>query len=189
MQEPNFPHVYYPKGFQNHLAYHFVHGGYGIKPFMDMYVIKNNVAYDEETVRKYCRQCKIEDFYDNVLYLTEVWFEGKPHTDISLQMEEYVLKCGAYGTLENKVIVAQAKQGNKVKYFISRIFLPYDSLKVLYPVLKKHKYLLPIMQVRRWIGLIFGGKLKRSVRELSINQSVSKAQVSDAKLFLEKIGL
>lgn len=49
---------------------------------------------------------------------------------------------------------------------MSRIFLSYDSLKVLYPTLQKHRWLTPIMQVRRF-RLLFKGKMKTSLHELN----------------------
>ena len=59
------------------------------------------------------------------------------------------------------------KCGGKVRYIMSRIFLSYDSLKVLYPTLQKHRWLTPIMQVWRRFRLLFKGKMKTSLHELN----------------------
>lgn len=172
-----------------HMSYHFIHGGCGVKPFADLYVIQNKLPYDESTVRRFCRQCGIEEFYAHILYVTDVWFGNKPHTDISRQIENYILRGGVYGTLENRVTVAQGKQGGRSRYAMSRIFISYESMKVLYPVLEKHKWMLPFLQIRRWVSLLRRGKLKRGVRELKINQNVSKKKATDMEIFLTKIGL
>lgn len=172
-----------------HMSYHFIHGGCGIKPFMDLYVIKSKMEYDDKVVRDYCAQCGIEKFYDNVLSLTDVWFRKAAHTSRTRKMEEYILKGGVYGTIENKVVIAQGKRGGKGKYILSRIFVPYDSLKNLYPILKKHKFLFPLMQIRRWFGIIFSGRIKRGVVELKANQNISQDRALAMNKFLKDIGL
>lgn len=172
-----------------HMSYHFVHGGCGIKPFMDMYIIRNNMRYDDTTVRNYCRQCGLESFYDNMLYVTDVWFARELHTPLSQQIEEYIMKGGVYGSLENQVAVAQSKRGGKTGYIISRMFVPYGVLKNYYPILKKHKWLFPFMQIRRWFGFIFSGGFERGVREVRANQKVSESQVSSMSSFLNEVGL
>lgn len=172
-----------------HMAYHFTNGGCGIKPFMDLYILKNRMKYNEEAVRNYCRQSGIEDFYNNVLWVTDIWFGDKTHTPLSLQIESYVLNGGAFGSLENKVTVVQAKQGGKTGYMLSRIFLPYDSLKTSYPILKKRKWLFPFMQVIRWFRLIFFGRLFHAAREMKINQNISRKQRDAMGDFLRKVGL
>ena len=69
------------------------------------------------------------------------------------------------------------------------MFVSYDVLKNYYPVLKKHKWLFPFMQFRRWAGFVFGGGFERGVREIKVNQSVSKQQVSRMNDFLTEVGL
>lgn len=172
-----------------HMSYHFVRGGCGIKPFMDLYILRNKMAYEENVVADYCKQCGIETFYRHVLDVTDIWFGNKSHTPVSLRIEQYILKGGVYGTLENQVLVAQSKQGSKLKYFLLRIFMPYDSLKDYYPVLQKHPYLFPVMQICRWFRILFCGDTKRSMKELSYNSNISRSQAEEMKDFLNQIGL
>ncbi len=172
-----------------HMSYHFISGGCGIKPFVDLYVIKNKLKYDGGIVRDYCRQCGIEKFYDNMLLLTEVWFGGADHTDISRQAEEYVLRGGVYGSWENRVVLAQNKKGGKANYILSRIFLPYRALKTQYPIIKKHKWLFPFMQVARWFRFLKKREFDRSINEVKINNSVSKSKAEQTERFLAEIGL
>ena len=171
------------------MAYHFIHGGCGIKPFIDLYIINQKMDYDEKAVRAFCRQCGLEDFYCHVLYLTEVWFGNKQHTALSRQMAEYILNGGVYGTRENKELINRSKRKNKLKYAVSRIWMPYDILKTTYPIIVKHKWLFPFMQVRRWIAFVFGGKRKQSEQAVKDDGSVSKEQVSAMTEFLNEIGL
>ena len=160
-----------------------------MKPFVDMYIIQNKMKYDETMVRKLCRDCGIEKFYDNILQLTEVWFFGKEHTSISMQIENYIFKGGVYGTLENKVTVSRGKKASKVKYALSRIFVSYDLLKDYYLILQKHKWLFPFMQVRRWFSLICGGRLKYGIREMKVNRNISQDNAENMSNFMENVGL
>ncbi|MBQ3640290.1 MAG: hypothetical protein II955_07195, partial [Clostridia bacterium] len=67
--------------------------------------------------------------------------------------------------------------------------LPYRVLKFHYPILKKHKWLLPFMEIRRWFKLIFKGGLKRSTNEMKINQSMSAEKQSETAWMMEQLGL
>ena len=94
-----------------------------------------------------------------------------------------------YGTDANRVIVQQQKQGGKVRYALSKIFLPYETLKYHYPILQKHKALTPIMEVRRWGKLIFCGHLKRTVKELKYNSTISEDVVAETRSLFKNVGL
>lgn len=177
-----FYHIY-------HMAKHFIHGGCGIKALIDLWVIKNKIGYDEYKARKLLRDNELLDFYIKSVYLTKVWFEGLEHDDISLQMEKYIIRGGVYGTSENRITVQQQKKGGKFKYALSRIFIPYNELKFYYPILQKHKWLTPFMEIRRWFKLAFCGGAKRSINELKYNSSITQDKAAETKQFLKDIGL
>lgn len=172
-----------------HMSYHFIRGGCGIKPFIDLHIMEKAMDYDRKTVRSYCKECGIDTFYSHVLALRDVWFGSKAHTPLTARIEHYILTGGVYGTLEQQVLVAQSKQGSKAKYFLQRIFMPYKKLKDYYPILNKHPYLTPILQVCRWFRILFKGDTKRSIAELSFNHQVSRSQAEEMKCFLNEIGL
>ncbi len=107
-------------------------------------------------VNKLYREGKtVKEIQEQMSYLANVWFGNFEHTQISKELENYILRGGVYGSAENLVAVHQAQKGGKIKYAISKIWLPYETIKFYYPVLKKHKWLLPICQVRRWFKLLF----------------------------------
>lgn len=172
-----------------HISYHFVHGGCGIKPFMDMYIIENKMEFDDGAVRAFCRQCGMEEFYEHMLHLTDVWFANAKHTPLSRKVESYILEGGVYGTFSNKIMLAQNKQGGKLRYALSRVFMPYASLKTYYPILEKHKWLYPFVQVFRWFRILFGDGLKRGVREMKVSQGITQKQSEGVENMLEEIGL
>ena len=75
----------------------------------------------------------------------------------------------------------------KTRYAISRIWLPYDTLKFHYPSLVGKRVLLPFYEVRRWFKLLFGGGVKRSVNELRLNSSATNEEQTETKEMLSKL--
>jgi hypothetical protein len=132
---------------------------------------------------------KLSRFYEAVCALTSVWFEGGKHTDLTADMERYVLQGGLYGTVSRRLTVAQGKRGGKLRYILSRIFMPYRILKRRYPSLDGRRWLTPIYQVRRWCATLFGGKMKRIKKELQTTNSIEDTAARDAAQFLCDIGL
>ena len=113
-----------------HMAKHFINGGCGIKPFIDLWVIKNKVGFDEEKAQKMLQESGLLAFYERSIDLMSVWFEGKPHNSVTQEMEDYILQGGVYGTLEQQLAMSQNKKGGKFRHLLSKIFLSYEQMKV-----------------------------------------------------------
>ncbi len=173
----------------SHMAKHFEEGGCGIRPFIDLWILDNIPSAEKEKRNQILNKGNLLKFADSVRKLSCVWFEDEEHNDFSLQMENYILRGGVYGSSENRVVVQQQKKGGRVKYALSKIFLPYDIIKFHYPILQKHKWLTPIMEIRRWFKLLFCGHAKRSFEELKYNKDVTTETAKATKKFLEEIGL
>lgn len=172
-----------------HMSYHFVSGGCGIRPIMDLWLLENVLSIDENILTALLSEAKLLKFYKSVKILSTVWFGEDDHTETSKQMEDYILLGGVYGTLQNRVLVQQQKNQGKYTYAFHRIFIPYNKLKHLYPKIKKHRWLLPFAQVHRWFKIVFDGRAKHSIQELSYNNNITKFQSDEIKVFLDKIGL
>ena len=172
-----------------HMSYHFVAGGCGIRPFLDLWIMNNRMEWEESTFRSLLKESRLEQFCESVWMLMNVWFDDQPHTLRTQKMEEYILSGGTYGNLSNKVLLAQARAGSGAKNTWQRIFQPYDQLCMQYPILKKHRYLTPLFQIVRWFRVLTTGRFRHSVQELKLNQSNSSDQVEDAKAFLADVGL
>lgn len=172
-----------------HMSYHFTGGGCGIRPFLDIFLLRKQKKYDEFMLRGYLAQCGIEKFYDSALDLINVWFQGGTSTALTDRMEHYLLSGGTYGSQEQRIAVRQQRQGGRLGYLLSRVFMPYRVLKIRYRVLERYPILFPILQVYRWIELLFGGRLNRSVKEAKIVWQTDDAQSKEANDFLRQIGL
>jgi hypothetical protein len=172
-----------------HMSYHFISGGCGIRPFIDIWLLRGALGYDEEKLKTLLRTAKLDTFYANVCELIDVWFEGKEHSALSKQIESFILGGGVYGTTANRVMLEQAQSGTKAKNIRFRLFMPYSLLKQRYPVLVKHKWLTPVFWVVRWFDTVRKGRLKSSVNELKENNSHSGEDIKAAERFLKSVGL
>lgn len=173
-----------------HMAKHFVStGGCGMRPVLDLWVLDHRVGYDRESRERLLDAGGLLAFSRGAEALSEVWFGDGTHTDITRQMEDYILRGGAYGTVKGRVAVQQVKRGGKFRYALSRIWIPYDSLRFYYPSLEGKKALLPVYEARRWCGLIFRGGAKRGIEELRLNSATSDAGRENTKKMLSRLGL
>lgn len=172
-----------------HMAKHFEHGGCGIRPFIDLFLLDAAEGADAQKREALLAEGELLTFANSVRKLSRIWFKNEDCDFISEEIEEYILSGGVYGNNSNRIMIQQSKNGGKFRYAMSKIFLPYDRIKYHYPILKKHKWLTPFMEVRRWFKLIFRGGARRSAMELKANASVTKQQAERAALLLKEIGL
>ena len=177
-----FYHIY-------HMAKHFKLGGCGIKPLLDLWIIKNKMGYDEEKALELLAAEGFDKFYKNAVELSNVWFENGEHTLVTKNMENFILNGGVYGSIEQGLAVSQGEKGGGLKYLWRRAFLPYSRLIIAYPSLKKCPPLYPFYQVCRWFRVAFGGGRKRAINELKASQGVSQEQINAAKMLNEQLGL
>ncbi len=172
-----------------HMAYHFEDGGCGVKPFLDLFIMQTRMHSDFDGARALLCEVGLSTFFDNALALCRVWFMGQAHTALTRKMEKYLLSGGVYGTMGNRVLAKRGRSGGRLRYALSRVFAPKEMLLRAYPVLRRHPWLMPLMQVRRWFCILFGGRLVRGVRELSVNRKITKVQAQEADLFFAELGL
>lgn len=172
-----------------HMVYHFLRGGCGVRPLLDLWILKNQMNYDEAALEELCKSTKIDKFYENVNALISVWFENGTHTEETRYMEKVILTGGVYGSFDSRVILDQANAGSRKKHVIRRIFMPYCKLKTKYPILEKHKWLMPLFQIIRWIRVLINGRIKYSIMELKQNNATSNQELQEAEEFLKKTGL
>lgn len=172
-----------------HMAKHFVRGGCGIKPFIDLWIIKNKVGFDEEKAQKMLQESGLLAFFERSTDLVNVWFEGKEHSEITQEMENFILQGGVYGTLEQHLAMSQNKKGGKFKHLLSKMFLSYKDMSIYYPSLKKCPILFPFYQVRRWCRILFCGGRKAAMNEIKVNKNITKEEQERAKKLLEDLNL
>ena len=172
-----------------HMAKHFENGGCGIRPFLDLWILDRMEGADQEKRNALLKKSGLKQFADVCRKLSRVWFGGEQADDLSLQLQAFLLHGGAYGSTDNRVALQQKKQGGKFGYLWSRIFATREKLERYYPVLKKHRWLLPFMQVRRWFMLVRPDVAGMARKELEVNKSMKTSKAETMNAFLENIGL
>ena len=168
-----------------HMAYHFVGGGCGVRSVLDVWLLKRNTEFDEQLLYALLDEAGLTKFYEAIARLAEHWFGFGETNSLLFEMEKYILLGGVYGTKRQGAAAKQVKKGGRFKYFWSRVFMPYRDLVILYPVLKKHKILTPVCQIRRWLGAIF--KSKRLAHEIKNVTSVTPEVAEQTKWLLTQL--
>lgn len=172
-----------------HMAKHFIHGGCGIRPFIDLWLY-NRVNTDNKDKRnKLLSDGGLLKFAEEAYKLSDVWFNDEEPDATTLDMENYILQGGVYGTLEQHLAMSQNKKGGKFKHLMSRIFLSYKDMSIYYPSLKKCPILFPFYQVRRWFRILFCGGKKAAMNEIKLNQGLSEEKKQAAKRLIDELEL
>lgn len=172
-----------------HMAKHFETGGCGIRPFIDLWILDHMNDVDKVTRDALLSQGSLLKFTIVARELSEVWFGDKEADELTLQMQEFILHGGVFGSTDNRVAIQQKKQGGRFGYVLSRVFVPYAKLKRYYPVLAKHPWLMPIMQIRRWFMLLNPDVARMAKKEMAVNKKTERTEANEMNGFLENIGL
>ncbi|MBE6712959.1 MAG: hypothetical protein E7580_05515 [Ruminococcaceae bacterium] len=172
-----------------HMAKHFSHGGCGIRPFVDLALMREKLSLDLKKKQEYLESFGLVAFSDAAEHLSSVWFEKKKHTALSEQMQDYLLEAGIFGSVANQVALEKSGKSKLLNGFFAHIWLPYDHIKHQYPVLLRYKWLLPFCQIRRWFRLLFKGGLKRSVQHVRENRNVSDEKVKRVANLMDQLKL
>ena len=167
-----------------HMAKHFACGGCGIRPLIDLYVLRHCISYDADERERLLVKGELLTFERAAVRLSEVWFADAEPDALTDAMQRFILSGGVYGSAKNR-----AATHDKSKYLRSRIFLPYRILKEQYPVLRKHKWLLPFMQIRRWFRLLFRGRFRQLTIAAEANSRVDEQQRAETAEMIRQLGL
>lgn len=154
-----------------HAAKHFYVGGCGIRPFMDMVVMRNKMPCDKEKLKNLYEKSGLTAFAAYAEQLCDYWFFGAEADETILSMEEYLLAGGAFGTVEGYVASIQGNKGGAY-YFWRKVFLPYKSMKKQFPILDKCPILLPFCHVARWFAIVFTSRRKKAAAQMKASQSL-----------------
>ena len=172
-----------------HMAKHIVNGGCGFRSFIDLWILDNIIPHDKTKREEVLRQGGLLTFANAAKKLTSVWLEETEKDELSESLENFLIQGGSYGNLENRITVQHVKKGGKIRYLLSRIWIPFFELKVIYPSLEKHKWLFPFYQVRRWFRVIFKNMKSTTKKRLQTSQSITKEQRSDVAKLLQDLDL
>lgn len=172
-----------------HMAYHFLSGGCGVRALLDVWVMEHRMDAHYACAEDLLKQAGIDTFAREMCSIANKCFsldEKDAFSDLVLQ---YIFRGGVYGTKDNRIAVKKGEAGNAFLYALKRLFLPYRSMVILYPVLKKLPLLLPICWVARCASAVLKGKGKRIASELERVNDISDDTLSELAEIRSRLGL
>ena len=145
-----------------HSAYHFAESaGVGIRHLTDIYLYRKAYDLNEEYLNAELDKCGLRQFKDEFEKVSAYFFEDTEPDEFTQKLAKHILESSLLANSEKKSasdVAAHANEGDKKakrKSIWRKIFLPTESMKFSYPVLKKHIWLLPIFHVVRWAQVLF----------------------------------
>lgn len=172
-----------------HMAKHFQSGGgCGIRSLVDLWLLRHTVPFDADKRESLVRASGIAAFARAAEALSDKWFSGLDAPNLS-EFEDYVLGGGLYGTLRRAAMVRKSKNGNPVRYYAGRLFLPYRTMRDAYPILQTHPALLPACWVARWGKLLTPAGRRRAAREIQVTQTMDPAERARIESLMKQLEL
>lgn len=171
-----------------HTSRHFLSQECGIRPFLDLWMLRQRMVWDENALQKLCEAANIETFRLRMDELSCVWFGGKKHTQITEKMARCVVEREKQ-TQYYSASLFQKARANQPGHWGSRLIISYDLLKTTYPILEKHRWLTPLFQAVRWLKKLTDGRIGRMIQQHRIKKSIDTTHIAEAKQFLQDIGL
>lgn len=172
-----------------HMSYHFASGGCGARYITDMWLLQRSGVYDKAKVYELCKQAGIQTFADYVYKLADIWFGDGQHDEVSKMMERYIIAYGAFGTRRSRIMAQRVKGKSKSRYLWEKVFVPYESLCLDFPKLRKRPLLYPYYVVQNCGKVIKRTSSKAVVRELKANNKMKQSSIDKLEYLLEKLQL
>lgn len=134
-----------------HTAKHLRHGGCGIRPVLDLWLMeRQGITCPDELLE----QCGLLVFRNALRRLSKCWFENGQMDDSLVALHRYILDGGSFGTQESANYLRPSSP--QKRFFISK-----QELQYTYPILRRQGWLLPACQLRRWGTLLRTGTWRR----------------------------
>lgn len=172
-----------------HLTKHYKGTGIGPRVFLDvfLYLSKKRDALDFTYLEAELQKLGLWEFTKNVIALSEMWFGEGERTPLLSDMESYVLESNLYGSDSHAAAHSEVQKirGGKVKAFFRTVFPTMHTMSILYPALRRNKYLLWYYYIKRLIDRFFHGR--RSAAPEKTAESLKKA--AEIAAHFNKLGL
>lgn len=170
-----------------HMSFHMTHGGIGIRPLIDLWLLNNKTSYDKNKLMKILSDTGLNIFYDKATRLVDSWMSDKAIDVDLIEFENYCLSSGVFGDKKNAAL-SQVRNKSKAKYIFNRLFVQRSYLEELYPALKNKPYLLPLYQIKRWIRLSDSKRMKKAHNELEVAINATQEEKENVDLLLKSLG-
>lgn len=132
-----------------HMSHHFFHGGLGIRPFIDLWLIQHKTAFNAIELEKMLDSCGLLQFYRECCYLSDVWMSDEKHSETTKLFENFCLSGGVFGNEKFRIAGSQRRKRGW-QYIGSRVFPPKYQVKEFYKDPSGKDHALPYYYVKRW---------------------------------------
>ena len=177
----------------SHAYKHYSGSGTGLRTLLDFYAYLNTKedTLDFDYIRTECKKLGIDDFEQhNRILCSKVFAPHQTYNQASFEqplsadefdMLQYYLSSGVYGTFDRMVANRMKKQKNadgkkklsKLSYYRHRVF-PGMELYGNYPLLVKHRWLIPAYWCYRIVRMLFSKKRRNyMLREVKAVKKVT----------------
>ncbi len=180
-----------------HFAKHYRDGGAGCRYILDLWVYRRaNPNLDEAYIRRELTLLRLGEFYGNISDLIGWWFSDSEATPLTEFLSDFIFSSGVWGQWDSQVLSYELRQSRKsasfrqsrLKSILLAIFPPVEILARRYPAVGKHRWLLPVFWVVRWIGaLLFRRENIR--RQQDFEKSVAPEHLRARQNALQMVGL
>jgi len=146
-----------------HMAKHIRCGGCGLRPFVDLWILKKHLGKISEDIEKRIAAAGLATFYRMAESMCGIWFEGDAHNKGTLLFCDYLHEGGLSGSSDLSHAYQILQEKGKVRYVLSRVFISPRRLMQQYTVLEKYPLLYPFFAFHRLLSLVFGKR--RGIRQ------------------------
>lgn len=156
-----------------HFEKHYSMDGCGIRSVIDQYYLMKSLGdkLDWDYINQMLPKMNYVAFEAMSKGLAQAWFGDGEMKKEWEGPAEFIINSGAFGTFEQyqKWVMERYKREEgihtKTGFFFRRMFMERERMEFSYPILKKHRWLLPFLWVHRLFkAVIF--RRKRITREL-----------------------
>ena len=147
-----------------HFAKHYRDGGVGCRYVVDLWVWRRACPHmNEAYIRSVMEAMQLEKFYGHMLQLMDHWFENGEGSDTLQIITDFIFSSGSWGADEVRVLsraVRDAKHSalgfsGRLLYLWQTAFPPVEVLWEKYIVLRKHRWMLPLVWIYRPFYKVF----------------------------------
>ena len=182
-----------------HAVAHLFGGGGGIRPMVDLYLLRHASPCDEGRLAALLSECGLSRFADVAFRLGEAMLGDGEWDDSTLRLAAHLLGGQLYADAARRAALLRGREKTpearrraraaRRAYVRERLFLSREQLCALYPVLRRHAWLTPLCQVRRWLRLLFGGRLRLTLHRARAASRVTEGEGAEATALLTVLGL
>lgn len=169
-----------------HCMKHVKYGQLEFRFFVDLFYLRKLI--NKDVINSLLKECNLSLFNDKLNNYLDVILNNKEHDDLANQIENFIFQYAEDSGSKNRVLI-NSDSNLKIKYLLSRFFIPYNKMCFDYPILKKVKILLPFCYVARLFKPLKVKRVKYTFNEVISNFNKNTSNINDMHDFIDNMGI